>query len=230
MKMSDAGSSPPPPGFTPADELEKLLTGTHERIKADRGVLAWLRCRPTSQRFGMVLLALASAMALTLWKFQRPDFIVYPAPRLAITFSVYLVALALSIRELVRPLYTGRGRTELFIVLTGALPLLVAALPAAIRSEDAPTIGHGHDCIPVGMLAGFLLMLIVRAFDRAPRIGTGPALLLGNTAGLFGNLILMLHCPIDRPTHLLVTHALLGVALAALFKALEPPRRAPAAS
>ena len=173
----------------------------------------------------MVLLALAGLMALTLWRLQRPDFATYPALRMAATFSVYLVALALSIRELVRPLYT-RGRTELFIVLTGALPLLVAALPAAARFDDAPTIGHGHDCIPVGMLAGFLLMLIVRAFDRAPRVGTGPALLLGNTAGLFGNLVLMLHCPIDRPTHLLVTHALLGVALAALFKVLEPARGA----
>jgi len=221
--MSDAG--PPPSGLSPADELEKLLTGTHERIKADRGPLAWLRCRPTSQRFGLVLLGLAGLMALTLWRFQRPDFATYPALRMAITFSVYLVALALSIGELVRPLYT-RGRTELFIVLTGALPLLVAALPAAARIEDAPTIGHGHDCIPVGMLAGFLLMLVVRAFDRAPRVGTGPALLLGNTAGLFANLVLMLHCPIDRPAHLLVTHALLGVALAALFKALEPPRAA----
>ena len=221
--MSDAG--PPPPGISPADELERLLTGTHERIKADRGLLAWLRCRPTSQRFGLVLLALSTLMALTLWRFQRPDFAAYPAPRLAITFSVYLVALALSIRELVRPLYT-RGRTELFIVLTGALPLLVAALPAAVRLEDAPTIGHGHDCIPVGMLAGFALMLVVRAFDRAPRVGTGPALLMGNTAGLFGNLVLMLHCPIDRPAHLLVTHALLGVALAALFKVLEPARAA----
>lgn len=221
--MSDAG--PPPRGLSPADELEKLLTGTHERIKADRGLLAWLRCRPTSQRFGMALLALAGLMALTLWRFQRPDFASYPAPRMAITFSVYLVALALSIRELVRPLYT-RGRTELFIVLTGALPLLVAALPASPRFEDALAVGHGHDCIPVGMLAGFALMLIVRAFDRAPRVGTGPALLLGNTAGLFGNLVLMLHCPIDRPTHLLVTHALLGVALAALFKALEPARAA----
>jgi len=221
--MPEAG--PPPPGISPADELEKLLTGTHERIKADRGVLAWLRCRPTGQRFGMVLLALAGLMALTLARFQRPDFASYPAVRMALTFSVYLVALALSIRELVRPLYT-RGRTELFIVLTGALPLLVAALPAAARLEDAPTIGHGHDCIPVGMLAGFVLMLIVRAFDRAPRVGTGPALLLGNTAGLFANLVLMLHCPIDRPAHLLVTHALLGVALAALFKALEPPRAA----
>ena len=223
--MSDAG--PPPSGLTPADELEKLLTGTHERIKADRGLLAWLRCRPTSQRFGMVLLALAGLMALTLWRFQRPDFATYPALRLALTFSVYLVALALSIGELVRPLYT-RGRTELFIVLTGALPLLVAALPAAVRFEDAPTTtGHGHDCIAVGMLAGFLLMLIVRAFDRAPRVGTGPALLLGNTAGLFANLVLMLHCPIDRPAYLLVTHALLGVALAALFKLLEPPRTLP---
>ena len=223
--MSDAG--PPPSGLTPADELEKLLTGTHERIKADRGLLAWLRCRPTSQRFGMVLLALAGLMALTLWRFQRPDFATYPALRLALTFSVYLVALALSIGELVRPLYT-RGRTELFIVLTGALPLLVAALPAAVRFEDAPTTtGHGHDCIAVGMLAGFLLMLIVRAFDRAPRVGTGPGLLLGNTAGLFANLVLMLHCPIDRPAHLLVTHALLGVALAALFKLLEPPRTLP---
>jgi hypothetical protein len=219
--MSDVG--PPPPGLSPADELEKLLTGTHERIKADRGLLAWLRCRPTSQRFGLVLLSLAGLMAATLWRFQRPDFATYPAVRMAATFSVYLVALALSIRELVRPLYT-RGRTELFIVLTGALPLLVAALPAAARSEDAPGIGHGHDCIPVGMLAGFLLMLLVRACDRAPRVGTGPALLLGNTAGLFGNLVLMLHCPIDRPTHLLVTHALLGVALAALFKVLEAPR------
>ncbi len=223
--MSDAGSPPPP--LSPADELEKLLTGTHERIKADRGVLAWLRCRPTSQRFALILLALAGLMALTLAGFQRPDFAAYPAPRMAITFSVYLVALALSIGELVRPLYT-RGRTELFIVVTGALPLLVAALPAAMRVEDVPSVGHGHDCIPVGMLAGFLLMLIVRTFDRAPRIGTGPALLLGNTAGLFGNLVLMLHCPIDRPAHLLVTHALLGVALAALFKALEPAR--PAAS
>jgi len=219
--MPEAG--PPPPGISPADELEKLLTGTHERIKADRGVLAWLRCRPTGQRFGMVLLALAGLMALTLARFQRPDFASYPAVRMALTFSVYLVALALSIRELVRPLYT-RGRTELFIVLTGALPLLVAALPAAARLEDAPTIGHGHDCIPVGMLAGFVLMLIVRAFDRAPRVGTGPALLLGNTAGLFANLVLMLHCPIDRPAHLMLTHALLGVALAALFKVLEPAR------
>jgi len=224
--MADAGV-PPPPRLTPVDELEKLLTGTHERIKADRGVLAWLRCRPTGQRFGLVLLALAGLMALTLWRFQRPDFVTYPAPRMALTFSVYLVALALSIRELVRPLYTARGRTELFIVLTAALPLLVAALPAAARFEDAPTIGHGHDCIPVGMLAGFLLMLIVRAFDRAPRVGTGPALLLGNTAGLFGNLVLMLHCPIDRPAHLLVTHALLGVALSALFKVLEPVRATP---
>jgi hypothetical protein len=186
-------------------------------------VLAWLRCRPTGQRFGMVLLALSGLMALTLSRFQRPDFATYPALRMALTFSVYLVALALSIRELVRPLYT-RGRTELFIVLTGALPLLVAALPATARFEDAPTIGHGHDCIAVGMLAGFALMLIVRAFDRAPRVGTGPALLMGNTAGLFGNLVLMLHCPIDRPVHLLLTHALLGVALAALFKVLEPPR------
>jgi len=219
--MPEAG--PPPPGISPADELEKLLTGTHERIKADRGVLAWLRCRPTGQRFGMVLLALAGLMALTLARFQRPDFASYPAVRMALTFSVYLVALALSIRELVRPLYT-RGRPELFIVLTGALPLLVAALPAAARLEDAPTIGHGHDCIPVGMLAGFVLMLIVRAFDRAPRVGTGPALLLGNTAGLFANLVLMLHCPIDRPAHLMLTHALLGVALAALFKVLEPAR------
>ncbi|HEY4188461.1 MAG TPA: hypothetical protein VGP07_25525 [Polyangia bacterium] len=229
--MSDAGfpSASPPPRVTPVDEVEKLLTGTHERIKADRGPLAWLRCRPTSQRFAFVLLTLAALLAVIPWRFQRPDFSTYPPLRMALTFSAYLFALALSIRELVRPLYTARGRVEVFVLATAALPLLLATLPPAYRTENLSTVGHGHDCIAVGMLAGFLAMLVVRAVDRAPRVGTGQALLLGSSAGLFANLVLLLHCPIDRPSHLLVTHAFLGVALAALFRVIGPsaPRPLP---
>jgi hypothetical protein len=222
--MADAGFPTPPPPLTSADEIEKLLTGTHERIKADRGVLAWLRCRPTSQRFATVLLAVAVVMAATLWRLERPDFGAYPHGRLAVTFSVYLVLLGLSIRELVRPLYSARARLEFFILVTAAAPLLIATLPATDRAQDLWAIGHGHDCIPVGMLAGFLLMLAVRAIDRAPRIGTGPSLFLGSAAGIFANLILLLHCPIDRSAHLLTSHAFLGIALGALARAIEPRR------
>jgi hypothetical protein len=226
--VADAGQPPPPP-VAPADEIEKLLTGTHERIKADRGPLAWLRCRPTSQRLAAVLLVVAGLLGLTLWRFQRPDFAEYPHGRMAVTFSVYLVILGLSIRELVRPLYAARVRLELFIFATAAAPFLMATLPATDRPPDLFAIGHGHDCIPVGVLAGFALMQVVRALERAPRVGTGPSLFLGNTAGILANLILVLHCPIDRPAHLLTSHAFLGVALGALARAFERRSRRAAA-
>lgn len=205
-------------------DTERLLAAVRARIAAERGPAAWLRSRPTPQRVGLIVHALTVAVLLTIWFGARPDLAAYPMHRMALALGSYAVCLLLAIDQLLRPLHVRRDRAAgLVLGATIALPWALALLPAAVRTRAVSGAGH-DDCVLVGLVAGGLLMLLLRVLDRDTGGRRLRLPLMGAAAGLFANLVLMFHCPIDRTPHLLAAHATSGLVLTLLALAAMSAR------
>jgi hypothetical protein len=211
----------PAPNERGAQFLEVDLDQALARVRADivreRGARGWLRSRPSWWRTISVAALVAVAVAITAARFARPDLHVYPLRRMLLVMGSYLVLCAWSVREVLRPVQ-ARWRDHLpGALLALAIPWALALLPEASRAAVVPLAGHGHDCVAVGLLAGWLFILVLRAFGRDDEVRGARLVWMIGGAGVLANAVLVLHCPLDRPMHLLATHAVLGVALAVQY-------------
>ena len=60
----------------------------------------------------------------------------------------------------------------------------------------------------MGLLFGLPVYAIVRLFDRGNTFGS---LVAAAAAGLAGNMLLKMHCPVDSTSHVLLGHASVAV-------------------
>lgn len=220
------------PAASSTPDPAQLFSGLEGQLEAERGVGAWLRSRPTMQRVGLALAAIATAIVLGLLK-RRVDFPVYPKLRLALELAAPLLLIGLALRAWLRPLHKPAPRFDVTPWLLGVvllLPVVQALLPVAHQAAGAMggmgmKMGHGLlrgaiGCLLWGLALGLPAALLVRALGRGGGRSAGrSAVLAAAIGGLAGFVALHLHCPSTDVGHLLLAHAPIP-ALAALLGAV----------
>ena len=197
--------------------LEKLHAELQGKLAQERGLAAWLRSRPTPVRAMLASFALCVIVVGTMALWLRPDFDVYPAGRMQ---AVLLSIAGLIVLELVLvlwPLQLPAAPQWLMAAAVTCAPIGLFfwySAPAAHlghpRSIPAQSTGelvwHAVRCLVVGSVVAGGVYSLLRGIDRG---GTNRLLLMAACAGLAGNLLLQLHCPMTSPMHLVIGH--LGV-------------------
>jgi hypothetical protein len=219
------------PRVTPPD-LDALFSGMEQQLAGERGVRAWLRSRSTGARLAICaasLVLLAGAVALA-W--ARPDLPVYPAFRLAlgalVIVVILVVQLALALRPLSRPPLPGwvspaaiAGALGALVALYG-LPAPHLAHPASVQAPGMQAlIARALPCLAFGLFFALASYGLLRVLDRGGTDKARRALLAAAYGGLVANLLLMFHCPVTAPAHLMLGH--LGVAVLLLLGVAAQP-------
>lgn len=203
-------------------DISRLLDETQRQIQREKGVLAWLRSRPTSVQLGLGLgTALIPALAQLILA-RREDWGDYPLPRLLATATAYMLAVILGAKVLVSPLYRPRSVWALRVATVYAfcLPVIVAGLASAYsrhyeagdHSADAALM-HAWACLRYGTLLSLPAVLLFFAMDRQLAAGRRFLTLAAGLGGIAGNLVLLLHCSNEQLTHQLLGHAAVGLML-----------------
>jgi hypothetical protein len=230
VALRERVSGGPLPGAPP--DLDELFALVEQRLAEERGVRAWLRSRSTAVRIALSLASLALLAAPMALAWARPDLAVYPVFRLGLGMLVIIALLALQLLLVLRPLsrpplpawasQAAIASALVGLVVLYALPPAHLAHPASLQPPGWPAlIERALPCLGFGLAFGLVSYGLLRLFDRGGTRATRRALLAAAYGGLVANLLLLLHCPVTAPAHLLVGHLgvavllLLGVGLAA---------------
>jgi hypothetical protein len=213
-----------------AGQLDALLARVGNRLADERGTAAWLRSRPTWQRWGFGALVAICGPLLFAAARPRADWAVYPIERL-LTGAVLLVGLVtMCLWVKLRPLHRPRlsTRTPVLLAIASLTVMFVdVALPAAHSLHPASLVGTGADFLPqalsclfAGLLMGVPALVLTAMLDRS-NDGWRDASILGAViAAQVGYLYLHLHCPIVAPVHLLAGHMTVLLVFLAAYPAL----------
>lgn len=194
--------------------MADLFGSVQQQIAGERGVVAWLRSRPTSLR-ALLALGLVAMLAIgTALRWLRPDMAVYPTGRMAMVLASIALLTAIGIGLVLRPLqrpalpaWAGPamiGAAVLGLLAFYALPIAHEAHPASLQAPGmAALIARARPCVVIGLLLGVAVFFALRALDRG---GARRSLQRAAAAGLCANLVLQLHCPNTAPLHLLLGH------------------------
>ena len=142
------------------------------------------------------------------------------AAGLALLAALVAVTARLFLRPLQAPAPSRFGILG-WALLGLAFPLVLHLLPEAhhlVHEHPESFEGRGADfwprawrCLAFGTVTALPLLAVLLMTDRRDRIGTARGVLAAATAGLAGNLLLMLHCPLVDRAHLVAGHAGVGV-------------------
>jgi hypothetical protein len=217
----------------PAPDLRPLQARVKNLLAEERGLIASLRSLPTHQRVSLVLalsvLVTVGALLLT----PRGDLAAYPAARMAITLAILFTVTAFASWRLLRPLHLPpprRAGSTVLLVGGMLMPFVMSVLPLG-HIGHPPGLGAEFvfgcmRCLLFGGALGLPVLILALTMRRAAVDGAAVAALAGVAAGLTGNLVLQVHCPITDQAHLLGGHALLLVVLAAAAWLWRRPRGA----
>jgi hypothetical protein len=122
-------------------------------------------------------------------------------------------ALAAGIYELIvdpARMVVPHRRFALALVLALATASAVLGV-AALAGHDPGTspggaTGHAGACFSFASAFTVSLLLCLWLLDRGERASSSAAVLAGATAGVFGNLVVHLHCASTDPLHLVLGH------------------------
>ncbi len=198
----------------------EMLAELRRRKDRERGLAHLLRSRPTPQRVGIAAAGVALVGGYFALFRARPDWAEYPEGRMWIAAGLFgglaVASLGRSLRPMHRPLPTWAG-----LVAAGLVAAFVmAGAPAAHTNHHASIGGVGPEllpaavkCLVVGLASGLPVFLLARWLDRGAHNALSRVLLAAGAAGLAGNLVLQMSCPMTSPAHLLLGHATTGVLL-----------------
>ena len=209
-------------------DLNQMHAELQRSIDRERGPASWLRSRTTPVRALLGGIAIAAIVVTTMTLWPRPDFSVYPYPRMVFVLVAMAALIAVDLVLVVWPLQLPAAPTWLTRAIALGAPVVLLALYALPAAHDHPRsvapaelgallAGTGR-CLAVGTIVAAGLFALLRALDRG---GTERQLLMAAGAGLGANLLLQLHCAVTTPAHLMVGHlGVLGLcfALAALLR------------
>lgn len=198
-------------------DLDGALASVERAIERERGIVAWMRSRPTRLRLALAATAAVAccivAVALTgNWALvgearegSRP-----------FVLSAYVAALAMLGVKALRPMQRVEApAVSRVLALSGILlPFAAAALPLHDSHEIAGESGY---CVVLGTLLAVGLVLGLRVLDRGAHENRRTAMLAVAVAAMASNLALEFHCPIVRASHRCAFHASVGVAIAGAY-------------
>lgn len=228
----DPDGSPPGGAAAPADLDAMFAAVAAETVDRKRSVRDRLRELPTPMRIALAMLGalIMTGAALVVTRI-RADITGQALLRYGLAMAAIAalvgVAFAVSMRgPHQRPV--GRG-VWAFIVVVLAIPLVLSVIPGLWECERAPAvhpIGGVHvPCLLLGIMTGALTAGVAWLFQRTdvPVFWRAGAAVGGG--GLTAFAMLQLHCPARDATHLIVTHAGVGLMLALVVAGLVAWRR-----
>jgi hypothetical protein len=196
--------------------LEKMHAELQGKIAQERGFAAWLRSRPTPLRAMFASFVLGLIVILTMAVWLRPDFDVYPPLRMVSVLGSIAGLIVLELFLVLWPLQLPAAPQWLMAAAVIGAPLALffwystpahVGHPASVPAESIGVmISHTVKCLAVGTIAAGGFFALLRGLDRG---GSNRLLLMAACAGVAGNLLLQLHCPVTTPVHLVFGH--LGV-------------------
>lgn len=222
--LSTAADAPMAHTAHHAETLPNLLRQTEQRIATERGILSWLRSRPTAIRIGMGASLMLIPAALQLAFLPRSDLALYPLPRLLLASGAGVLAAAYGTQLLLRPLYRASAirPTGITTVIAFALPFALAAMAPAYPIETAfpenwqhVSLPQAGACLRYGALLALPAVVLLVAMDRQLARSRLFLLLAAGLGGVAGNLALLMHCANEQPLHQLLGHATVGLLLLA---------------
>ena len=132
------------------------------------------------------------------------------------------MSVGLALRPLSRPALDSRAVARALgwvtLVLAGlyVMPAAHTDHPASLQQPGAwAVVLRALPCLVVGAMIALGAVLALLAFDRG---GSRRAVLLAGAGSIAANLLLLLHCPMTAPVHMLVGH--LGVLVLVVAAAL----------
>ena len=219
---------------TKSETLDRVYDGLRTQCEhSDKSVSGYLRSRSTTVRRLIVVAAFAVILFVAIENFPMVEA---PARTVqwAVTLIAYGVLLALTLLVATRPLQAptlSPWKTNCIICVAVGATIVAAILPTsgaeAVGSAASEEHGHGlmfASCMGLGLLFGVPVYALLRLLDRGNTFG---ALMAAAAAGLAGNLLLKMHCPVDTTAHALLGHssvALLYVAGLGLVHRLIPSK------
>lgn len=215
-RLEEGRAEPPPPEL-----LAATLASLEAECAGERGVLARLRCLPTTTR-RLLVLGLAAALCVAVWLLTpRPDLATVPMWRSAASIVALGAVCVLALWNALRPLYQApvSRAVVLGLIVTGiAIPLGLALMPNGAGGGAMPAPA----CFTFGSVLGLPVFLLALMVERSPKTVAvaAPLLLIGLGAGMVGNVVLEGHCGDTSQLHLMLGHGsvvlgFLGVAFAA---------------
>jgi hypothetical protein len=203
-------------------DLNPLRTRVDAQIEQEKGIIATLRALPTWQRTGIALGLAAAVTLASLVTKPRSDLDAYPMGHMAWIVGLLAALTFAASWRLLRPLHKPppKAWTDTLLLVLGVLtPAVVSFIPLGHVGIDA---GTGADfaagcmrCIGFGGVLGIPVLVLALVLRRKNMDGAAITALGGVAAGLSGNLVLQVHCPITDSTHLLLGHTTLLLILGA---------------
>ena len=202
-------------------------------VEREVGWRAWLRSRSTPWRR---LAGVAGFLLVTALGFRhlRADFQRVPAVELAGLIVAFVLTGVLALRYALTANGTSRASAARALLAAAlGLPVVLSFVRTAVLSPAATTgatfLRQALGCFAYGSLLTAPLAVLLWSMDRGA--GSRSQLLLSAAvAGLAANAALTLHCPNGGSAHLLLGHAAIGLAFAAiawlLHRRTEPTRHA----
>jgi len=193
------------------DELDGLYSTVDRRVQAAEARPGfWWKTRSTFTRrllalgsFGL----LATCMALFA---MRPDVDTWPLWRLVAELGSLALLLVVSVLLAIRPTHRPEPAPWISWTLVGvslAATFVLAALPpphaGAILPEGMGPVQHAMPCFAMGLLLGVPIYALARLLDRGTPLS---AIVAAAAAGIAGNALLQMHCPVNEPAHNLAGH------------------------
>ena len=218
-----------------ADDLDALFAGVRADVdKSGARRLGRLAEQPTPRRRLFALLCFVLIAAGTAAFSPRADLAGFPPLTLAAVVgsigSLLTLAVVIAFRPIYLPAVSRWTKVGLAVAAIG-VALAVALLPGlhdhvAARPDQAlAPWQHALPCFGFGLVAGLPAYALLRLLDRGAPFGR---VLAAAAAGLGGNLVLELHCPVGGPSHLVLGHAMVVLVFvlgAALVERLVVRRR-----
>ncbi len=205
----------------------ELFSSIESAVAKERGVAAWLRSRPTKTRVLLAFSAVLALAAFNLFASSRADLAVYPMLRLLVEVALFAAVIGSSVSialdALHAPSRPASHRAGL-VVFAVAMPFVLTMLPQAHTLHPAALQGAGADfgkraiaCFVMGIGYALPVLLLLRGLDRGQHRASLTVALAAVGAGAAAQLGMHLHCAITFPTHLLLGHATMTLALLALY-------------
>lgn len=199
----------------PANELDKMFSTTMGRVKdAEKRPTFYLKTRSTRARRAIAVGAFLAIGGVTAATWLREDFGDYPAWRMGLALGSATILIVASVFMALRPSHLPalpRWKGVGLILLSCVSVLVLASLPAAEHAaqhehpmEGASIFAQSMPCMYLGLLFGVPVYVLARLLDRGTSLS---AFLAAAAAGLAGNFVLQLHCPIDHAMHNVLGHA-----------------------
>ncbi|MEQ8278723.1 MAG: hypothetical protein RMA76_29495 [Deltaproteobacteria bacterium] len=203
-----------------------------QKIDDDQSIVGWLKSRPTWVHKLIAGLTVVGATLFGVVFLRRPDLDAYPVLRMTVSIGAIAAVLFVSLGWSLRPMHKrALPPWAVAAMAVGAVALSFGlAITPTHYAPDPAHLPHGAEwvhalrCLYFGALVGLPVYVVGRLLDRTR--DPSRAVLAAGAAGLTGQLVLLLHCPISDPTHLVTGHAsVVAVFLALVWFVVRVERR-----